>query len=121
MQDGDEGVEVGPARCGEEGVNDFPLTADVGYYCMRLGSLHPAPCPAGKLPGSSAGTSLVGTMIAALVTNRLPAGTWSNDLVTSFFHGERITYAVVAVIVAVIATGGALALTDSRSTDEGQD
>jgi predicted MFS family arabinose efflux permease len=68
--------------------------------------------------GSSVGTAVVGTMIAALVTAQLPVGTWSDSLVESFFHGERITYAVLAVLVGVIAAGGALSLTDSRSTDE---
>ncbi|MBT0768161.1 MFS transporter [Kineosporia sp. J2-2] len=68
--------------------------------------------------GSSIGTAMVGTLIAALVTTQLPAGVWSSDLVASFFHGERITYAVMAVVVGVIAAGGALALTDSHSTEE---
>jgi hypothetical protein len=68
--------------------------------------------------GSSIGTAVVGTMIAALVTTRLPAGTWSGALVASFFHGERITYAVLAVIVGLIAAGGALTLTDSHATEE---
>lgn len=68
--------------------------------------------------GTSIGTSVIGTMIAALVTTQLPVGTWSQSLVTSFFHGERITYAVVAVIVGLVAAGGALTLTDSHSTEE---
>ncbi|GLY28134.1 MFS transporter [Kineosporia sp. NBRC 101731] len=68
--------------------------------------------------GSSIGTSLIGTLIAALVTTQLPAGTWSADLVASFFHGERITYAVVAVIVGLVAGGGALTLTNSHSVEE---
>ncbi|MFK4121934.1 MFS transporter [Streptomyces longwoodensis] len=68
--------------------------------------------------GTSVGTAVVGTLIAALVTTQLPAGVWSNDLVHSFFHGERITYAVLAVIVGLIATGGALTLTDSHSVEE---
>ena len=68
--------------------------------------------------GTSVGTAVVGTMIAALVTTQLPAGTWSSDLVASFFHGERITYAVLAVIVGIVAIGGALTLTDSRATEE---
>ncbi|MFB7945573.1 MFS transporter [Kitasatospora phosalacinea] len=68
--------------------------------------------------GSSVGTAVVGTLIAALVTTQLPDGTWSNGLVTSFFHGERITYAVLAVIVGLVTAGGALTLTDSRSTEE---
>jgi fucose permease len=70
--------------------------------------------------GTSIGTAVVGTLIAVLVTTRLPVGTWSNDLVTSFFHGERITYAVLAVLVGLIAGGGALTLTDSHATEEPQ-
>ncbi|WP_028645183.1 MFS transporter [Nocardioides sp. URHA0020] len=68
--------------------------------------------------GTSVGTAVVGTMIAALVTTRLPAGVWSSDLVESFFHGERITYALLAVVVGLVAGYGALTLTDSRSTEE---
>ncbi|GAA3512858.1 MFS transporter [Aeromicrobium panaciterrae] len=68
--------------------------------------------------GSSVGTAVVGTMIAALVTTQLPPGTWSNELVQSFFHGERITYAVLAVLVGAIAAFGSLSLTSSRSTEE---
>ena len=61
---------------------------------------------------------MVGSLIAALVTTQLPVGRWSNELVASFFHGERITYAVLAVVVGVIAAGGALTLTDSHATEE---
>ncbi|MFE2302318.1 MFS transporter [Streptomyces sp. NPDC059445] len=68
--------------------------------------------------GSSIGTAVVGTLIAALVTTHLPAGTWSDSLVASFFHGERITYGVLAVVVGLIAAGGALTLTDSHATEE---
>ncbi|MEU8563306.1 MFS transporter [Streptomyces cyaneofuscatus] len=68
--------------------------------------------------GTSVGTAAVGTLIAALVTTQLPAGLWSSDLVASFFHGERIAYAVLAVAVGLIATIGALSLTDSRSVEE---
>ncbi|MEU6275623.1 MFS transporter [Streptomyces populi] len=68
--------------------------------------------------GSSVGTAVVGTLIAALVTTQLPAGTWSGDLVASFFHGERITYALLAVLVGLITAGGALSLTDSRTVEE---
>ncbi|NJP47594.1 MFS transporter [Actinacidiphila epipremni] len=68
--------------------------------------------------GSSIGTALVGTLIAALVTTTLPSGTWSTALVASFFHGERITYAVIAAIVAIIGVGGALSLTNSHTTED---
>jgi hypothetical protein len=68
--------------------------------------------------GSSIGTAVVGTLLAVLVTTQLPVGTWSAGLVSSFFHGERITYAVLAVLVGLIAGYGALTLTDSRATEE---
>jgi EmrB/QacA subfamily drug resistance transporter len=68
--------------------------------------------------GTSVGTAVVGTLIAALVTASLPRGRWSDGLVASFFHGERVTYAALAVIVGLVAGWGALTLTDSRSTEE---
>lgn len=63
--------------------------------------------------GSSVGTAVVGTMIAALVTATLPSGVWSSELVASFFHGERLTFALLAVVVGLVAGLGALTLTDS--------
>ena len=68
--------------------------------------------------GTSIGTAVVGTMIAALVTSRLPSGVWSSELVQSFFRGERLTYLTLAALVAAICTYGSLALTDSRTADE---
>ena len=68
--------------------------------------------------GMSVGTAIVGTMIAALVTAQLPSGTWSHHLVTSFFHGEQITYLVLALVVALVTAGGALTLTDSHAVEE---
>ncbi|MFI7383453.1 MFS transporter [Streptomyces sp. NPDC049813] len=68
--------------------------------------------------GTSVGTAVVGTLIAALVTTQLPAGAWSDGLVASFFHGERIAYGLLAVVVGLIAAGGALSLTDSHSVEE---
>ncbi len=68
--------------------------------------------------GTSVGTAVVGTLIAALVTVSLPTGRWSHDLVASFFHGERVTYAALAVVVGLIAGWGASTLSDSHSTEE---
>ena len=68
--------------------------------------------------GTSVGTAVVGTLVAVLVTKVLPVGTWSSDLVSRFFAGERLTFAVLAVVVALVAGGGALTLTDSRSVEE---
>ena len=70
--------------------------------------------------GTSIGTAVVGTLIAALVTTQLPAGTWTADLVASFFHGEQIIYGVLAVVVGLVAGGGALTLTDSLAVEEPQ-
>jgi len=68
--------------------------------------------------GTSVGTAVVGTAIAALVTTSLPPGAWSSALVASYFHGERVTYALLAVVVGLVTAAGALTLTDSRTTDE---
>lgn len=68
--------------------------------------------------GTSVGTAVVGTLIAALVTVRLPVGAWSSDLIQSFFDGERVTYAVLAVLVGIVSGWGALTLTDSHEVEE---
>lgn len=68
--------------------------------------------------GTSIGIAVVGTMIAVLVATRLPAGTWSTELVALFFRGERITYAILALVVGLVAGFGALSLTNSRSSQE---
>ncbi len=68
--------------------------------------------------GTSVGTAVVGTLIATLVTAQLPPGTWAHELIASFFRGERITYAVLAAAVGLIAAFGALTLTNSHDTDE---
>jgi predicted MFS family arabinose efflux permease len=68
--------------------------------------------------GTSIGTAVGGTLIAVLVTTSLPAGTWSAELVSSFFHGERITYGVLAIAVGLVAGYGAYTLPDSRTVEE---
>lgn len=68
--------------------------------------------------GTSVGTAVVGTLIAALVTTALPDGTWSHQLVTSFFGGEQIIFGILAVAVGLIAGVGALTLTNARTVDE---
>ncbi|WLP89926.1 MFS transporter [Gordonia sp. NB41Y] len=68
--------------------------------------------------GTSVGTAVVGTAIAALVTAVLPDGAWDSDLVQSFFHGERITYLLMAALITVVVAVGAMTLTDSRDVEE---
>jgi MFS family permease len=67
--------------------------------------------------GSSVGTAVIGTVIAALVTVALPAGRWSDSLVASFFSGERVAYAALAVAAGIVGVIGALTLTDSRRSE----
>lgn len=68
--------------------------------------------------GNSLGTAVVGTILAALVARTLPDGLWSADFLESFFHGERVIYLVVAVLVAVISGYGCTTLTNSHAADE---
>ncbi len=68
--------------------------------------------------GSSLGVAMVGTMIAALVTKVLPADAWDTALQSSFFHGERVIYAVLAVLIGAVVGYGASTLTNSHTADE---
>ena len=68
--------------------------------------------------GTSIGTAVIGTFLAALVATQLPSGVWTGAFTETFYHGERIAYAVLAVVVGLVAGGGALALTNSRNTEE---
>ena len=68
--------------------------------------------------GTSVGTAVIGTLIAVLVTTALPDGSWGADLAASYFHGERIAYIALAVVVGLIAGWGALTLTNSREVEE---
>ena len=68
--------------------------------------------------GTSIGTAIVGTLIATLVVRVLPDGVWSHDLVASFFHGERVTFIALAIVVGVLVGWGALTLSDSHSVEE---
>lgn len=68
--------------------------------------------------GTSVGTAVVGTLIAVLVTTTLPNGTWSHQLVASYFDGEQIVFGILAVAVGLIAGIGALTLTNARTVDE---
>ena len=68
--------------------------------------------------GTSVGTAVVGTLIAALVTVALPAGAWEPALTASFFRGEQVVFIVLAVAVGLISGVGALTLTDAHTVDE---
>lgn len=66
--------------------------------------------------GSSIGTALVGTLIAALVVTVLPLGAWSPELVDSYYRGERIAFVALTVLVGAVALVGAATL-DRRDPD----
>lgn len=68
--------------------------------------------------GSSIGTALIGTLIATLIATVFPVGVWSSEFVALFFHGERIAFLVMAVVVGMVAIGGALVLTDSKVAED---
>ncbi|MBM9469387.1 MFS transporter [Nakamurella leprariae] len=68
--------------------------------------------------GTSIGTALIGTLIAALVVSVLPLGAWSPELVSSYFHGERIGFLVFAGVVGLVAVLGAATMDDSRTAEE---
>ena len=68
--------------------------------------------------GTSIGTALIGTLIAALVVTVLPLGDWSPTLVSSYFQGERVAYLVLAVLVGFVAVLGALTMDNSRTAEE---
>ncbi|MBR7540308.1 tetracycline resistance MFS efflux pump, partial [Mycobacterium tuberculosis] len=57
--------------------------------------------------GTSIGTAVIGTFLAALVATQLPSGVWTGAFTETFYHGERIAYAVLAVVVGLVAGGGA--------------
>ena len=67
--------------------------------------------------GTSIGTAIVGTLIAVLVTKNLPAGVWDSSLIATFFHGERLSFIVLAIVVGIVAGWGALTLTDARTVE----
>lgn len=68
--------------------------------------------------GTSIGVAAVGTVLAAVVGSALPAGAWSQAMVTTFFSGERAAYLTLAVLVGVIALYGSSTLTASRNVEE---
>ena len=53
----DEGVEVAPARCQEEGVDHVSLTGEIGVGSRYLGAFDAAPGPAGELPRRRRGST----------------------------------------------------------------
>lgn len=68
--------------------------------------------------GTSIGTAFIGTLIAVLVTEVLPDGIWSTELVSSYVHGEGIAFVSLAGFVGLVAGWGSLSLTDSHATEE---
>jgi MFS family permease len=68
--------------------------------------------------GNVFGVAVVGTVTAAVMGSSLPTGRWSAAVVEEFLRSQRIGFAILAGLVAVITVVGGRTLTASRSTDE---
>jgi MFS family permease len=68
--------------------------------------------------GNVFGVAVVGTVTAAVMGTALPTGRWSASVVEEFLRSQRIGFAILAGLVAVITVVGGRTLTGSRSTDE---
>ena len=68
--------------------------------------------------GNVFGVAVVGTVTAAVMGTTLPTGRWSAAVVEEFLRSQRIGFAILAGLVAVITVVGGRTLTASRSTDE---
>lgn len=68
--------------------------------------------------GNALGVAVVGTVTAAVMGTSLPTGTWSSTVVDEFLHGQRISFSILAAIVALITVVGARSLTSSRTAEE---
>lgn len=68
--------------------------------------------------GNAVGLALVGTVMASVVGTALPTGAWDPATVLAFVHSQQISFALLAVLVVVLAAVGLRTLTDSRQTEE---
>lgn len=68
--------------------------------------------------GNVFGVAVVGTVTAAVMGASLPTGRWSAAVVEEFLRSQRIAFAILAGLVALITVVGGRTLTGSRSTDE---
>ena len=68
--------------------------------------------------GNAVGLAVVGTVMASVVGTVLPAGAWDAATVSAFVHSQQISFALLAVLVVVLAAVGIRTLTDSRETEE---
>jgi hypothetical protein len=68
--------------------------------------------------GNSVGVAVIGTVTAAVMGTGLPTGQWSEAVVDEFLRSQRIGFAILAGVVAVIAVIGGRTLTNSTTTEE---
>lgn len=68
--------------------------------------------------GNSVGVAVIGTVTATVMGASLPTGQWSQVVTDQFLHSQRIGFAILAGIVAVIAVIGGRTLTSSTATEE---
>jgi len=68
--------------------------------------------------GNCVGVAVIGTVTAAVMGATLPVGRWSAAVTEEFLHSQRIGFAILAGIVAIIAVVGGRTLTNSTTTEE---
>ncbi|MEZ5091184.1 MFS transporter [Nocardioides sp.] len=68
--------------------------------------------------GNSFGVAVIGTVTAAVMGTTLPTSGWSQPVVEEFLRSQRIGFAILAGLVAVITVVGTRVLTDSHATEE---
>lgn len=68
--------------------------------------------------GNSVGVAVIGTVTATVMGATLPTGRWSEAVTNEFVHSQRIGFAILAGLVAVITIIGGRTLTNSTSTEE---
>jgi len=68
--------------------------------------------------GTALGVAVMGTVTAAVMGTTLPTGAWPPAVTDLFLHSQRIGFAILAGMVALITVIGARTLTASRVTEE---
>ncbi|MFI5427540.1 MFS transporter [Aeromicrobium sp. UC242_57] len=71
--------------------------------------------------GNSVGVAVIGTVTATVMGASLPTGRWTEAVTNEFLHSQRIGFAILAGLVAVITIIGGRTLTSSTTTEEQPD
>ena len=67
--------------------------------------------------GNSIGVAVIGTVMAIVVGVDLPHGAWSDAVVDTFVHSQRIAFTIIAGLLTVTAAIGLRTLSNSHDTE----